>query len=96
MSERITQPPTYYTVFAALIGLTLFTVGISFLELGQWHTVVGLVIAAAKALLVVLYFMHLLYSTRLNRLMLGAGLFWLAILVTLTLTDYLKRQWMTY
>jgi cytochrome c oxidase subunit 4 len=96
MSERVIPQSTYYCVFAALIALTLLTVGLSFLDLGPWHTVVGLGIGVAKALLVALFFMHLLYGPRVNWLALGAGLFWLGILIALTLSDYLTRHWLAY
>jgi cytochrome c oxidase subunit 4 len=97
MSERVIQPPTYYAVFAALIVLTLLTVGASFLPLpGAWHTVAGLVFGAMKAGLVILIFMHLLYSPRLMWIALLAGLFWLGIMIALTLSDYLTRSWLTY
>jgi cytochrome c oxidase subunit 4 len=96
MTTRVIPPTTYYFVFAALIGLTLLTVGISFLDLGAGHTVVGLAIAVVKGLLVVLFFMHLLYSDKPNWLAIGAGLFWLGILLLLTLSDYLTRHWRTY
>jgi len=96
MTTRVIPPATYYTVFAALIGLTLLTVGISFVPLGEMHTAVGLTIASVKALLVVLFFMHLLYSSKANWLAIGAGLFWLGILLALTLADYLTRHWWAY
>jgi cytochrome c oxidase subunit 4 len=96
MSEPITPQPTYYAVFAALIALTLLTVGASFLELGTWHTPVGVAIGVAKALLVVLFFMHLRYSTRLTWLVVAAGLFWVAFMMAMTLTDYLTRPWLAY
>jgi cytochrome c oxidase subunit 4 len=96
MSARIVPPTTYYNVFAALIALTLLTVGVSFIHLGAMHTVVGLVIAIVKSLLVVLFFMHLLYSSNRNWLAIGAGLFWLGILLSLTLADYFTRHWWTY
>jgi cytochrome c oxidase subunit 4 len=96
MTEHIIQPRTYYTVFAALIGLTLLTVGISFLDLGAWHTAVGLLIGAAKATLVILFFMHLLYSGKMTWIVLGAGLFWLGIMLALTLTDYFTRNQVAY
>jgi cytochrome c oxidase subunit 4 len=96
MSERILPSSTYYVVFAALIALTLLTVGISFLELREWQTVAGLTIAVCKAVLVALFFMHLLYSNRLPWIVLGAGLFWLGILMALTLSDYLTRHWLAY
>jgi cytochrome c oxidase subunit IV len=92
MSEHLTPPTTYYSVFGGLIVLTLLTVGVSFLDLGPWHLVVGLVIGAAKAALVALFFMQLLHAPRLNWLIIGSGLFWLGILLMLTLTDYLTRH----
>jgi cytochrome c oxidase subunit 4 len=87
---------TYYAVFGGLVALTLLTVAISFLELGAWHTAVGLTIATVKGLLVALFFMHLLRAERLQVLVLGAGLFWLAILMALTFSDYLTRQALAY
>lgn len=96
MDERITSPTTYWVVFAVLMGLTVLTVGGSFLELGEWHIVVGLAIAVVKAVLVILFFMHLLHASRLNWLVAGAGLFWFGILLVLTLTDYLTRHWQAY
>jgi len=96
MSEPITPTRTYYGVFAALIALTLLTVGVSFLNLGAWHTTVGVLIGAVKATLVALFFMHLLHSSRASWLAVLAGLFWLGILMVLTLSDYLSRQVLAY
>ena len=96
MEQTRISPPQYYAVFAALIALTLLTVGISFLHLGAWHTPVGLTIASAKAILVALFFMHLLHSSRLTWIVIAAGMLWLAILIGGTLTDYMARQWLTY
>ena len=93
MPEHTIPPRTYYTVFAALIGLTVLTVGVSFLELGSWHTVVGLLIGGAKAALVILFFMHLIYSPRLTWVIALSGLLWLAILIGYTITDYMTRGW---
>lgn len=92
MSEAITPTRTYYGIFSALIALTLLTVGVSFLELGAWHTTVGVLIGAVKATLVVLFFMHLLHSPRASWLAALAGLFWFGILMVLTLSDYLTRH----
>lgn len=96
MSEPITPTRTYYTVFVALITLTLLTVAVSFLELGAWHTTVGVLIGAVKASLVILFFMHLLHSSKLSWLAALAGLFWFGILMVLTLSDYLTRHVMAY
>jgi cytochrome c oxidase subunit 4 len=95
VSEDITQPRTYFLVFVTLIGLTVLTVSTSFIEI-QSHITVGLAFGAAKALLVVLFFMHLLHSQRMTWLVAGAGLFWLAIMLMLTLSDYLTRGWLAY
>ena len=91
VSERIISERAYYAVFAALLVLTLTTYAAARVDLGRWNTSVGLGIAAGKAALIVLYFMHARYSGRLTRLVIGAGLFWLGILLTLTLSDYLTR-----
>jgi cytochrome c oxidase subunit 4 len=96
MSERVVPPSTYYTVFAVLIGLTVLTVALSFVNLGQWHTLVGMVIGVVKATLVVLFFMHLYYSPRLTWIVAAAGIFWLGILLVLTLSDYLTRHFLAY
>jgi cytochrome c oxidase subunit 4 len=96
MTEHAPRPPAYFVVFACLIALTLLTVAASFQELGTWHTAVGVAIGVVKALLVVLFFMHLWGSPRLSWLAIGAGLFWLGILLALTLSDYLTRKWSYY
>jgi cytochrome c oxidase subunit IV len=97
MNKHITSETTYYVIFAALIALTLLTVGLSFVHLGEaMHLVVGLTIATGKAVLVILFFMHLLYSPRLSWIMFLSGLFWLGILLVLTLTDYLSRGVLSY
>jgi cytochrome c oxidase subunit 4 len=92
MSEPITPTRTYFRVYATLIALTLLTVGLSFLELGAWHTTAGVLIGAVKATLVALFFMNLLHSSRASWLAVVAGLFWVLLLMTLTLSDYLTRQ----
>ncbi len=83
---------SYLAVYVALIALTLLTVGMAFVELHEWHLIVGLAIAGVKATLVGLFFMHMLHSGRLVWLAVGAGLFWIAILMGLTLSDYLSRH----
>jgi len=93
MSQRIVPLKTYVLVFVSLIGLTLLTTGVAFLDLGPFNTVVALVIAFCKMLLVILFFMHLRHSSGLTRIVLLAGFFWLALLVTLTMTDYRTRTW---
>lgn len=96
MTTRIMPARAYLATFAALVALTFLTVGISFLDLGAWHTVAGLTIAVCKASLVALFFMHLLHGDRLPWLVVGGALLWLAILLGLTLADYLTRHQLTY
>lgn len=88
----ITQPRVYFLVFAGLMVLTALTVGASFLEL-QNHIAVGLVFGAAKAILVILFFMHLIHSSRLTWMVVASGLFWMGIMLALTLADYSTRDW---
>ncbi len=95
MSEPI-RPPTYFLIFAALLVLTGLTVYVSYLPFGSWHAAVALSIAVVKALLVLLFFMHLLHGTRLTWLCIAAAVFWLGIMLTLTLSDYLTRHWLSY
>jgi cytochrome c oxidase subunit IV len=91
MATHVASQRLYVSVFAALLALTALTVGVSRLELGVWHTPVGLAIAACKATLVFLFFMHLLHSSRLTWLILAGALFFMGILFGLTLSDYLSR-----
>ena len=74
--------------------LTVVTVWVASVELGWLNTPVALAIAVTKATLVVLYFMHVRYSTRLTWVVVVSGFFWLGILFVLTLSDYLSRGWL--
>jgi len=84
----------YLLVFASLLVLTATTVAVAFVDLGTLNNVVAMAIAAVKAMLVVLFFMHVRYSTRLTGLVIGSGLFALAIMIGLTLIDYATRGWL--
>jgi cytochrome c oxidase subunit 4 len=86
----------YYAVFATLMVLTAVTVAVAYIDLGALNTVVAIAIACFKATIVVLYFMHVKYSTRLVKLTVVAGLYWMIILLGLTLGDYLTRGWGTF
>jgi cytochrome c oxidase subunit 4 len=96
MSEHIVPTRVYYTIFAILMVCTLLTVLIASVDLGALNTVAALTIAVFKAALVVLYFMHVKYSTRLTWAVVVGGVFWLGILLVLTMSDYLTRAWRTY
>lgn len=84
----------YLTIFLALMVGTALTVWVAFFDLGVFNNIVMLTIACAKALLVVLFFMHLRWSSRLTWVVAGSGFFWLLIMFSLTLADYMSRGWM--
>src|SRR4051794_35325322 len=96
MSDHIVPRRTYYLIFLALMVCTALTVGIAFFDLGALNTVAALTIATFKATLVVLFFMHVKYSTRLTWAVVLGSVFWLGILFVLTMGDYLTRAWRTY
>jgi cytochrome c oxidase subunit 4 len=93
MSEHVVPRSIYYAVFAALMVLTGLTVWVAYLDLGFLNTAVALGIAVTKATLVILYFMHVRYGTRLTWVVVSSGFFWLGILIVLGLSDYLSRGW---
>jgi cytochrome c oxidase subunit 4 len=95
MAGHISPLRTYYTIFGALMVLTAITVGVAFINLGPANFPVAITIAIVKATLVVLFFMHVKFSSRLTKLFIVSGVFFLLVLFTLTLTDYLSRGWMT-
>src|SRR5579864_8991644 len=84
----------YFAVFAALIVLTWVTTYVSTLDLGRWNIFVALAIAIFKASLVVLFFMHVWYSTRLTKMIVTAGIFWLILLLFFAMTDIWTRTMM--
>ena len=96
MSEHIVPKRTYYLIFLMLMVLTAITVGVAFIDLGAMNTVVALAIACTKATVVVLFFMHVKYSTRLTWAVVIGSVFWLGIMLVMTMGDYLTRAWRTY
>ena len=96
MSEHIVPVKIYITIFLALLVGTTLTVFAAFVDFPwQFNTVVALTIAVAKATLVVLYFMHVRYSSRLVWVIMASALFWMGILFALTLSDYFTRGWLS-
>ena len=101
MSGHIVPRRIYYGIFAALMVLTLLTVWVAFQDVDThlWglhialNPVIALAIATTKALLVVLYFMHVRYSSKLTKVTVLAGVFWLGILLVMTMGDYVSREW---
>jgi len=98
MSEHIVSKKMYYAIFGALMVLTAITVFAANIDLGseKLNTIVALAIAVTKAMLVILFFMHVRYSSRLTWVVVAGGFLWLFIMVALTMSDYLSRGMLTY
>jgi cytochrome c oxidase subunit IV len=91
-TEHIVSPGIYVAIFLALILGTGLTVWVAFQNFAQFNIVIALGIATIKATLVVLYFMHARYSPKRTQLVIVCAVFWLAIMLALTLSDYQTRQ----
>jgi cytochrome c oxidase subunit IV len=95
VSEHIVSPKIYILIFITLLILTLTTVYAATIDLNQHfaglNVIVALVIATCKATLVILFFMHAYYSSKRTQLVIISGVFWLAIMLSLTLGDYTTR-----
>jgi cytochrome c oxidase subunit IV len=94
--HHVTSFATYFSIFFALMILTGVTVGVAFVDLGILNTPIAMLIASLKAVLVILWFMHVLHSTRLTWVVVVGSFVWLALLFILTFTDYWTRHWLTY
>lgn len=97
MSDQSHSHPTpglYLLILALLVIGTCATWAIAFVDLGIFNPVVALAIAVTKAVLVILFFMHVYYSSKLTKLTIAAGFFWLLIMITMSLTDYLSRTFL--
>lgn len=94
MSQHVVSKKIYFAIFSVLMILTLITIEAAFINLGKLNTVVALTIAVCKATLVILYFMHVRYSSKLTWIVIASGFFWLVILIALTMSDYLSRAWL--
>ena len=96
MAGHVSPKSTYYAIFGALMVLTVVTVGAAFLNLGSLNFPVAMAIATTKATLVILFFMHAKYSSRLTKLWIMTAMYFLFILLALTLTDYWSRGFKMY
>lgn len=102
MSEHVVGKKLYYAVFTALLVFTALTVLVAYLDLNPYlrglpvNAFVAMTIATVKAVLVVLYFMHVRWSSRLTWVFVSAGFFWLALLLGITMADYLSRPWQVF
>ncbi|MEW6300150.1 MAG: cytochrome C oxidase subunit IV family protein [Thermodesulfobacteriota bacterium] len=95
MSQHVILPQKlYFRIFAVLLALTVVTVAAAYVDLGPLNNIVALSIAVTKTVLVILYFMHVRYSSHLTWVFVGAGFFWLLILIAFTLSDVFTRGWL--
>ena len=92
-AHHIVSPVVYVAILFALLVGTALTVWASYVDLGIWNPILAIAIACTKATLVVLFFMHVKYSTKLTKLTVGAGFFMFLTLVSMTLADYISRAW---
>jgi cytochrome c oxidase subunit IV len=91
--HQIITPATYAIVFVTLLAFTGITVGAAYIDLGIFNPVVALAIASFKAVVVILFFMHVKYQSKLIKLTVGAGFFTFFVLITMTMSDYVSRAW---
>lgn len=95
MSEHIVSVKVYITIFFVLVVGTVLTVVAAFLDFPwRFNTIIALTIATVKATFVVLYFMHVRYSSRLIWVIVASALFWMGIMFALTFSDYMTRGWL--
>ena len=91
--HHIVSPKIYVTIGVTLLVMTAITCGVSYIDLGVFNAVVALAIAVFKASLVVLFFMHIKYSTKLTKLTVISGIFIFLGLISMTMADYISRAW---
>ena len=91
--HHIVSPAQYCVVFGTLLVGTAITVGAAYLNMGAFNPVVAMGIACTKAVIVILFFMHVKYQSRLIKMTVGAGFFTFIVLITMTLSDYMSRAW---
>ena len=92
MAEKVIPKSTYYKIFAVLMLLLIATIGVAYIDLGPWNIVAAMSIAVTKAVLVILFFMHVKYNTKLTWVFVTAGFFWFGIMIAFTMADYLARR----
>jgi cytochrome c oxidase subunit 4 len=92
-AQHIVGPGVYVAILFALLVGTALTVWASYVDLGFWNPIIALAIATTKAVLVVLFFMHVKYSTKLTKLTIFSGIFMFLVLISMTLADYISRAW---
>lgn len=93
MAEPVVSRKTYFKTFLSLLGLTLLTTLLGFLNLGSMSTALAIFLAAVKATLIAAFFMHALHESAVVRVVIAAGVIWFLIFVSLTAVDYISRSW---
>ncbi|RSL17173.1 cytochrome c oxidase subunit 4 [Edaphobacter aggregans] len=91
--HHIVTPKTYSLVFVSLLIGTAITVGAAYIDLGIFNPVVALAIACTKAVIVILFFMHVFFQSKLIKMTVAAGFFTFLVLIIMTLSDYMSRAW---
>jgi cytochrome c oxidase subunit IV len=91
--HHIVTPVTYAIVFATLLVFTGVTVGAAYVDLRIMNPIIALAIACFKGVIVILFFMHVKYQSKLVKLTVASGFFTFIVLITMTLTDYMSRAW---
>jgi cytochrome c oxidase subunit 4 len=91
--HHIVGPKTYAIIFITLLTFTGITVAAAFVNLGILNPIVALAIASTKAVIVILFFMHVFYQSKLIKMTVAAGFFTFLVLITMTLSDYISRAW---
>jgi cytochrome c oxidase subunit 4 len=93
VEHHIVTPFQYLLVFGTLLVMTAVTVGAAYVPMGPLNPIVALAIACFKAVVVILFFMHVKYQSRLVKMTVACGFFTFIVLITMTLTDYMSRAW---
>ena len=91
--HHIVQPGTYIAVYITLLVFTGVTVAAAFVDLHIFNPIIAVAIACIKAVIVILFFMHVIFQSKLIKMTVAAGFFTFLILITMTLTDYISRAW---
>lgn len=91
--HHIVSPLQYAMVFATLLVGTAITVGAAYVNMGPLNPIIALAIACTKAVIVILFFMHVKYQSKLIKMTVASGFFTFLVLIVMTLSDYMSRAW---
>lgn len=94
--HHIVTPLQYSIVFGTLLVFTLLTVVAAYIDMKWANPVIALAIACFKAVIVILFFMHAKYQSRLIKMTIGSGFFVFLVLIVMTMSDYASRAWGTW